>query len=200
MTVRRTSALALAGLVTALIALGLTGVPASAAVPTRPSPAKIAKAFRKYTSCMRAHGVDLPDPKVSSGNGGVLIQGRGGPGESGAVNPDLPAFKRANKVCQKYIKGIVNSTSLQPDSAQARAMKRQALKFARCMRSQGINFPDPQFHGGGVTVKVPEGANTAHFKAAQKHCAKVASPFDSGKGIPPAPSGPGPDAKVGSEQ
>lgn len=44
-----------------------------------------------------------------------------------------------------------------------------ALKFAQCMRAQGINMPDPQ-SGGGLAIKIPEGVDPKKADAAMQKC------------------------------
>ena len=78
----------------------------------RPSPAEQAKAQKAmlaYAKCMRGHGVDMPDPQMSSSGGNTTFKFGGpssksddGPG-AGAVNPDSPAFKAADKACHGKI-------------------------------------------------------------------------------------------------
>jgi hypothetical protein len=47
----------------------------------------------KFSRCMRAHGVDMNDPKVEPGGGFSLgIDGSN-------ANPDSPAFQRAQRAC-----------------------------------------------------------------------------------------------------
>jgi hypothetical protein len=51
----------------------------------------------KFARCMRAHGVDMNDPKVEPGGGFSLgIDGSN-------ANPDSPAFKRAQRACQSLM-------------------------------------------------------------------------------------------------
>jgi hypothetical protein len=52
----------------------------------------------KVAQCMRAHGVDIPDPQV--GNGGIRI--RIGPGGKDSLNPNSPAFKSAQEACKAF--------------------------------------------------------------------------------------------------
>ncbi len=52
-----------------------------------------------------------------------------------------------------------------------------ALAFARCMREQGIDFPDPEFpEEGGARVRIGPGTgidpSSPKFQRAQKACAK----------------------------
>jgi hypothetical protein len=71
--------------------------------------AKLQESALNYARCMRGHGVNMPDPKLS-GNGGLTFQaGPGpksangtGPGGLGA-NPDSPTFKSADKACSHFL-------------------------------------------------------------------------------------------------
>jgi hypothetical protein len=64
----------------------------------------------KFARCMREHGVDMPDPKLS-GKGGLTFQagpgsggGNSGPGKGlGGVNPESPKFKAADKACNHFL-------------------------------------------------------------------------------------------------
>jgi hypothetical protein len=71
--------------------------------------AKIRDALVQYAGCMRAHGVDMPDPKSGPG-GGILIQSRSSRGGSGNASsgprPDSPAFKAADKACHSKLAGL----------------------------------------------------------------------------------------------
>jgi hypothetical protein len=73
--------------------------------------AKLQEAALNYARCMRAHGVDMPDPKLA-GNGGLTFQvGPGGPksstgsGPRGGLgaNPDSPKFKAADTACNHFL-------------------------------------------------------------------------------------------------
>jgi hypothetical protein len=51
----------------------------------------------KFSRCMRAHGVDMNDPKVEPGGGLSL-------GIDGSkANPDSPAFQRAQRACESLM-------------------------------------------------------------------------------------------------
>jgi hypothetical protein len=75
--------------------------------------AKLQEAALNFARCMREHGVDMPDPKLS-GNGGLTFQAGPGangkpkdtnssPGRSLGVNPDSPKFKEADKACNHFL-------------------------------------------------------------------------------------------------
>jgi hypothetical protein len=58
----------------------------------------------------------------------------------------------------------------------AKAASDQALKFATCMRANGVpNFPDPSSGGGGLNIEPGSGLNpqSPAFQAAQKQCGKL---------------------------
>jgi hypothetical protein len=53
----------------------------------------------RFAQCMREHGVDMPDPEISSGGGVVMrMKKRSGTGIKG----DSPAFEAAQKACERY--------------------------------------------------------------------------------------------------
>jgi hypothetical protein len=55
-----------------------------------------------------------------------------------------------------------------PDADSRKAM----LDFARCMRENGVDMPDPQFDGGRVTMRQDGKTNPETARAAEKACAK----------------------------
>jgi hypothetical protein len=109
-----------------------------------------------YARCMRQQGMNVPDPKPG-GDVGLAVLPEG-------VNPDDPKFKAAQQACQQYAPDGGQPPKLNPQQQQ------QLLAFARCMRQQGINLPDPTPDGGiderGIGVD-PDGPK---FKAAGQAC------------------------------
>lgn len=83
--------------------------------------AKLRQGALAMAACMRSHGVpNFPDPTVGTGPGGrgvsvgIRVGGPKGSGNStsSGLNPNSPAFKAANKICQplmtKDIPGLHN--------------------------------------------------------------------------------------------
>lgn len=125
------------------------------------------KAFEgalKFAKCMRDHGVDMPDPK-RAGGGGITMARKG--------NPNSPTSKAAEKACEKYME--VDGGGEAPDPAKVAKMKESMLAYARCMRDEGVDMPDPEFSNGGARVKMGEPGSkirpdSPKFKAADKVC------------------------------
>ena len=142
------------------LALSACGINAGAAKPTpTPDPQKAMLAFAQ---CMRAHGVDMPDPGA---NGNVTIGGAGNP-------VDEATMEAAQNACKsKLPKG-----AHQPSAAEQKQFQDQAIKYAQCMRQHGIDMPDPTFSssGGGALVRQSLGngvdPTSSEFQAAQKAC------------------------------
>jgi hypothetical protein len=74
--------------------------------PSAAEQARMRDAMLKFSACMRAHGIDLPDPTFS--NNGATVRGDGNP----SVDPSSAEFQAAQKACEKNLpKGPVNVTA-----------------------------------------------------------------------------------------
>jgi hypothetical protein len=151
----------------------LSGKSANGTTETTAKAKDPAEAARDFARCMREHGVDMPDPKVSAHG---LVQMGAPPGEGADEGPDNPKFRTAEKACQPLLEAARPNGGQRPDPEQEARMRRQALAFAKCMREHGVDMPDPQFEGGGkVTQQLPRGSlDDAAFRAANKACMKDA--------------------------
>jgi len=156
------------------LALGACG---SSGSPDDNAPDDSDAARVKFEQCLRDHGVNVqsaPDGKGSR----IEFKSDG----KGGGSPKK--FEETQKTCQKQ----AGFKPKPPSEAQQAEFKDAALKFARCMRSHGINMPDPQFEGnGGVLQRGPRGVNpnAPRFKTAQKECGRLMP------GGGPAGEGPG---------
>jgi hypothetical protein len=106
-----------------------------------PSPATFTAAAFKYARCMRGNGMTgFPDPAMTDHNGQQVAY---------LATPSSlvasPAFKRANKTCQKILTPTLDTTQ---SLAATAAREQHIAAFARCMRSRGVSaFPDPNSQG-----------------------------------------------------
>jgi hypothetical protein len=107
---------------------------------------------------MRQHGINLPDPQI---DGDHIVQK---PPEREAKTPKFGAARQA---CRSYLPSGGPPPS--PPSAQER---RQALAFARCMRQQGVNLPDPQITAKGIRQRLPTDVDRddPRLSAAEQAC------------------------------
>jgi hypothetical protein len=124
----------------AALALGACGSSDDGGNPTSGA-SRQDKAFEgalKFSKCMREHGIDMPDPQ-RVGKGGIKLSG-------GKVNFNDPKMKSAQSACQKYMQ-IGGGETIDP--AKRAKLQESALKYARCMRAQGVDMPDPKLSGGG---------------------------------------------------
>ena len=126
--------------------------------------AKLEQAALKHAACMRKQGIVVPDPKP--GQGGVILTGPPGGGDPGAQ-------ERAARRCERYLRDVPPPKL---SDQQKTAMRDGALKHARCMRGQGIDFPDPSFDDeGGISVKIGEGLDPGdpRVRQAEQRCRKL---------------------------
>jgi hypothetical protein len=140
------------------------------------------EAMLAFTDCMREHGVDIQVSFIGSdeaGKGGVHVGGpaTGGAAQPGGPPPDAEKVAEAEKACAglRPALGPMGDPAATMDPAMADAM----LGFAQCMRDHGIDFPDPVFEGGGVSIAIggPDGEGgidpmSDEFRAAQEECAE----------------------------
>jgi len=138
----------------------------------------MAEKMRKFASCMREHGVDMPDPEVDD-KGRVKVQIGGGGTTGGGNPPDKEKVEAAQRECQQYLPNGGEPPKM--DAADVEKMR----QFAKCMRENGIpDFPDPQ-PDGGMRIEFGQGTgidpNSQTFKDAQAKCEQYM----------PAPRGPG---------
>ena len=106
----------------------------------------------EFAECMRAHGVEVEDPK---------------PGKSIDVGGDDPKTKKALAACNGKLGGGQELTA-----AEDEELKEGALAFAQCMREEGIEMGDPEFLGPGKFHLDIAGLDTSSpaFVAAQEAC------------------------------
>jgi hypothetical protein len=124
------TALALIG-VAALI--GACGSSAPAGAGGGNNTAANAQQAVKFATCMRSNGVSrFPDPGAS---GKLTIDGIA---NGSSLDPSTPTFKQALSACKNLEPAGFTGSRRSHQQMQA------ALKFAQCIRENGVNdFPDP---------------------------------------------------------
>jgi hypothetical protein len=140
------------------------GPPASASPSLSPQDSLLA-----YARCMREHGIDMPDPEYETDEDGRTMIGITG-GAPGTLDKDK--FADADEACKSFLSAVMEGggpVQMSPEDEE------KLLQFARCMREQGIDFPDPG--AGGMVFEIgpsgPKGGidpSDPDFQAAQEVC------------------------------
>ncbi len=123
----------------------------------------------KFAECMRNNGVSkFPDPGAS---GKLTIDAIA---NGSSLDPSAPAFKQAISACKDL--EPAGFTGSKRSSQQQEA----ALKFAQCIRDNGVNdFPDPIPNGPLVdTNRIPSSATSSGMSmlhAAMQKCRDAAA-------------------------
>ncbi len=125
--------------------------------------------------CLRAHGVNVPDP---SSNGGPPGGGGGGAFRAARSSPN---FQSAIQACAQYQRQANPLANLSP--AQRAQFQQSLVKFAQCMRAHNINIPDPTTSAGGgfgIFRQIPSSErNSPAFQSAVQAC-RTNLPFRPG--------------------
>ncbi|MFF3992082.1 hypothetical protein ACFYX8_02070 [Streptomyces cyaneofuscatus] len=112
----------------------------------------------EHRKCLREQGLDIPEPKPGENGMGVTIDG----GSKGKQE-----MEKAFKACQdKAVGGGPKELS--------QAEKDKMVAFARCMRKNGFDMPDPKFDGGmAQAMPALKGSEMKKFEKANKACESV---------------------------
>ncbi|MCW2898909.1 MAG: hypothetical protein JWO67_1174 [Streptosporangiaceae bacterium] len=126
---------------------------------TKTSPLNVADQALAYARCLRAHGLDVPDPDPN--NPGISLPKSSAGGQS--VQAALQACR--DQAPPKLFTG--NDAGAQDHD----------LAVARCLRAHGVNVPDPQ---PGQPLNITGSLNDEKVKQAIAACEKT--PATSGGG------------------
>ena len=121
-------------------------------------------AMIEFTECMRDQGVDMPDPGTDGGR--IAME----PGDMSDAEED--EFAAADAVCRDLLPDMGEAISPEQQAEMEDAM----LEFTDCMRDQGIDMPDPDTQGGGISIRVGEGGidpTDPDFQAAEEECKDI---------------------------
>ena len=106
---------------------------------------------RKYMQCMKDHGVTVHIGIAGEGDdgGSLSVGGSDGPDQD-AAPPDDATMKKAQEACKEY----------EPDGGDAPKPSAEEIeqmrKYAKCMRDNGVDMPDPD-DDGRVTIRSSAG-------------------------------------------
>ncbi|WP_406324932.1 hypothetical protein [Streptomyces niveus] len=105
----------------------------------------------EHRKCLREHGVDIPEPKPGEAGTTIELGGKGG------------EVEKAFKACRdKAVGGGKEMTQAEKDKMVA---------YARCMRENGVDMPDPKFDTAGMAgMPALEAKDMKKFDKANKAC------------------------------
>jgi hypothetical protein len=133
------------------------------------------EALQAFAECMRENGVeDFEDPQLG-GDGTIAF----GPGASGDGRPpsqaDQEAIQKALDACSDLLPQGIGDGGLGISAEDQAAFQDAMLEYARCMRDEGIDMPDPDFSVGGGFIGSATGIdpNDSDFQAADEVCRPI---------------------------
>ena len=127
------------------------------------------EAILAFSQCMRDNGIaGFPDPSFTADGSLDFRRGQTQLEEAG-IATDSPEFEEAFNACQGLLQGI----ALIGGGIDLTEIQDLLLEFARCMREQGIDVPDPDFSfaaGGGTPFGSTIDFNDPDVRAAFEVC------------------------------
>ncbi|MDP4502347.1 hypothetical protein OHA25_49720 [Nonomuraea sp. NBC_00507] len=118
---------------------GAAATPAAAssavAKPKQGATLSPADAQAQFTQCVRKNGIDMPDFDSAEAR-------------TWRYTGDQATLQKAIKACEEYAKQI-------PNPYDDPKVRDQLVKFARCMRDQGIDMPDPPQQNWSLDPNAP---------------------------------------------
>ncbi len=150
---------------------------ASATAPTL-TESQSDQSFVAFAWCLRAHGLDEPDPRQRPGHTGLSVQ----------IPPSSPANRPALTACDHLIAKDMAAKEAGARTELARWLP-SLVRYATCMRSHDVAMldpgPDGQLNLGNVPGMTSDiGRYSPQFRAADRACRHLLPPgvHDDGTG------------------
>lgn len=159
MTILRTGAVA-AGIVVLALLLPACATEDPGAQPGSPTVTAVTQADREleHRQCLREHGIEVAEPEPGQDPRGLTIEG----------DPDSEEFREALQECQQDGGGA----AAEGDPQERRD---QALAYARCMRENGVDMPDPAGDSALEEARLIDPAQLDAFEKADAACSDEAN-------------------------
>jgi predicted small secreted protein len=110
------------------------------------------EASLEFAECMRAHGVEVEDPK---------------PGKSVDVGgQNDPKTRKALTACN----GKLGDAGQELSAEEGEEFKEGWLAFAKCVREHGLDMADPTFKGPGKVLLDQSATSSPAFEVAREAC------------------------------
>jgi hypothetical protein len=129
--------------------------------PSRLTGAQSDQDMLNYARCMRAHGVNMPDPVHIPGHTGLSL----------VTSSTPPPSRAASAACSHFLAAIIQAKQAAMTPARLAAL----AGYARCMRAHDIAMLDPTSSGQLNLGNVPGissnfGRNSPQFRGADAAC------------------------------
>jgi hypothetical protein len=123
-------------------------------------------AILAFTQCLRDQGIEIDDPTVDA-DGNLQLPPIGLTSEADGTDPEeaMAAFADIMASCEEHLEGITPTLSGHDTTEFEDAF----LEYAQCMRSHGIDMPDPDFSPDGGIIDLGSGDGES-FEAADAEC------------------------------
>lgn len=116
----------------------------------------------KFAQCMRDNGVpDFPDPEIDA-DGNIRLRIPPGSG----ANIDREAARKARDACAEHAPELRGGFSPEDQTR----LQDSLLAYARCMRQNGYDMPDPDFSGDGGPFGIELDRDDPAFERAHAAC------------------------------
>jgi hypothetical protein len=170
----------LAATAAAALLAGCGGASTTAGTSTQAAAALRAdRGMVEFARCMRAHGVNMPDPFHRPGHAGLSID----------LPEQGPATTNAYNACGHYLQATIELKEQGAAQRITPAVRLGLIRYAECMRSHAIAMLDPGPMGQLSLGNVPGISNgfgryTPQFHAADHSCRHLlpANISDNGTG------------------
>lgn len=110
------------------------------------------QAYLAYEQCLADIGLG---GLVSGDSGGAVVEVDGDESivvSDAGIEMTDEKFERMEDECDPILDGVAGSFEASPE--QEAEMRDAELEFARCMRDQGFDMPDPSGSGGGFEIEI----------------------------------------------
>ncbi|HWH33309.1 MAG TPA: hypothetical protein VNU01_11630 [Egibacteraceae bacterium] len=109
-------------------------------------------AYDDFADCLRDQGANVGHP-VLSPDGSVQLP----PGDAGALS-SVEELSRAAARCQPILsaRGLPPPGPVTLSDHELADLRRRSKAFAGCLRTEGIDWPDPEWDGGAIVNWDPE--------------------------------------------
>jgi hypothetical protein len=168
----RRSLLSMATFAVLVVGLAACGSSGSSTTGASASTGTQFQARLNLAKCLRAHGLNVPDPTAGGGPAAGFGQGL-----RSLDNYPTAQVNAARQACQQYIAQAFPQANLSP--AQRAQRLQQLTKFTQCMRAHGVNIPDPTPTSGGGGFGIGRvfrsiDRNSPAFQSAMTACGSLA--------------------------